>query len=92
MKPEPRKATLRCAVYTRVSTEHSLDQEFNSLDNQRKSSPLIARVESSSGSDMKRENDHKDCFKHFAAGQNGKSRRHVFRSADPLLWPRRTFQ
>jgi DNA invertase Pin-like site-specific DNA recombinase len=27
--------TLRCAVYTRVSTEHGLDQEFNSLDAQR---------------------------------------------------------
>jgi hypothetical protein len=28
------KASLRCAVYTRVSTEHGLEQEFNSLDNQ----------------------------------------------------------
>ncbi len=27
--------TLRCAIYTRVSTEHGLEQEFNSLDNQR---------------------------------------------------------
>jgi DNA invertase Pin-like site-specific DNA recombinase len=27
--------TLRCAVYTRVSTEYGLDQEFNSLDAQR---------------------------------------------------------
>ena len=26
---------LRCAIYTRVSTEHGLEQEFNSLDNQR---------------------------------------------------------
>ena len=24
---------LRCAIYTRVSTEHGLDQDFNSLDN-----------------------------------------------------------
>jgi len=23
---------IRCAIYTRVSTEHGLDQEFNSLD------------------------------------------------------------
>jgi len=35
MKREDRKASLRCAVYTRVSTEHGLEQEFNSLDNQR---------------------------------------------------------
>ncbi len=25
---------VRCAIYTRVSTEHGLDQEFNSLDAQ----------------------------------------------------------
>jgi site-specific DNA recombinase len=30
MKP----ASIRCAIYTRVSTEHGLDQEFNSLDAQ----------------------------------------------------------
>jgi len=38
MKPANRKANLRCAVYTRVSTEHGLEQEFNSLDNQREAS------------------------------------------------------
>ena len=25
---------VRCAIYTRVSTDHGLDQEFNSLDAQ----------------------------------------------------------
>src|SRR6195952_640212 len=29
--------SLRCAIYTRKSTEHGLDQEFNSLDAQRES-------------------------------------------------------
>jgi DNA invertase Pin-like site-specific DNA recombinase len=33
MKPSPIKP-VRCAIYTRVSTEHGLDQEFNSLDAQ----------------------------------------------------------
>jgi hypothetical protein len=33
MRPGSLKA-VRCAVYTRVSTEHGLDQEFNSLDAQ----------------------------------------------------------
>src|SRR5437868_8953162 len=33
MKP-PSVKTVRCAIYTRVSTEHGLDQEFNSLDAQ----------------------------------------------------------
>ena len=34
MKPIERK-TFRCAVYTRKSTEHNLDLEFNSPDAQR---------------------------------------------------------
>jgi site-specific DNA recombinase len=38
MRPERDKPTLRCAVYTRVSTEHGLEQVFNSLDNQREAS------------------------------------------------------
>jgi hypothetical protein len=33
MKP-PLIKPVRCAIYTRVSTEHGLDQEFNSLDAQ----------------------------------------------------------
>ncbi len=33
MKPASVKS-VRCAIYTRVSTEHGLDQEFNSLDAQ----------------------------------------------------------
>src|SRR5467141_349146 len=34
IQPAPRKA-VRCAIYTRKSTEHNLDLEFNSLDAQR---------------------------------------------------------
>jgi DNA invertase Pin-like site-specific DNA recombinase len=48
--PKPRQAppsgtrpTLRCAIYTRVSTEHGLDQEFNSLDNQREAAEAYVR-------------------------------------------------
>jgi site-specific DNA recombinase len=33
--PEPPSCRLRCAIYTRKSTEEGLDQEFNSLDAQR---------------------------------------------------------
>ena len=32
---QPPKKTIRCAIYTRKSTEEGLDQEFNSLDAQR---------------------------------------------------------
>src|SRR5271166_5897819 len=35
MKRDERKVALRCAVYTRVSTDSGLEQDFNSLDNQR---------------------------------------------------------
>ena len=35
MGKEPPTARLRCAIYTRKSTEEGLDQEFNSLDAQR---------------------------------------------------------
>ena len=30
----PSVRPVRCSIYTRVSTEHGLDQEFNSLDAQ----------------------------------------------------------
>src|SRR6202035_609165 len=38
MRSDRGKTTLRCAIYSRVSTEHGLEQEFNSLDNQREAS------------------------------------------------------
>ena len=35
---------IRCAIYTRVSTEHGLDQEFNSLDAQYDGPPPISKA------------------------------------------------
>jgi site-specific DNA recombinase len=49
MKPANPKATLRCAVYTRVSTEHGLEQEFNSLDNQREASEAYIKSQAHEG-------------------------------------------
>jgi site-specific DNA recombinase len=49
MKPGNPKASLRCAVYTRVSTEHGLEQEFNSLDNQREASEAYIRSQAHEG-------------------------------------------
>jgi site-specific DNA recombinase len=43
------KTTLRCAVYTRVSTEHGLEQEFNSLDNQREASEAYVKSQAHEG-------------------------------------------
>lgn len=34
---------LRCAIYTRKSTEEGLDQEFNSLDAQREAAEAFIR-------------------------------------------------
>jgi site-specific DNA recombinase len=41
--------TLRCAIYTRVSTEHGLEQEFNSLDNQREASEAYVKSQAHEG-------------------------------------------
>ncbi|WP_375462184.1 recombinase family protein [uncultured Enterovirga sp.] len=43
------KPSLRCAVYTRVSTEHGLDQEFNSLDNQREAAEAYVKSQAHEG-------------------------------------------
>ena len=49
MKPANPKTNLRCAVYTRVSTEHGLEQEFNSLDNQREASEAYVKSQAHEG-------------------------------------------
>ena len=41
--------SLRCAIYTRKSTEHGLDQEFNSLDAQREACEAYIKSQSSLG-------------------------------------------
>jgi DNA invertase Pin-like site-specific DNA recombinase len=40
---------LRCAIYTRVSTDQSLDQEFNSLDAQREASEAYIKSQAHEG-------------------------------------------
>jgi site-specific DNA recombinase len=49
VKAEDRKPTLRCAIYTRVSTDSGLEQEFNSLDNQREASEAYIKSQSHEG-------------------------------------------
>src|SRR5215212_3393547 len=46
-----RQATrrLRCAIYTRVSTEHGLEQEFNSLHNQREAAEVYIKSQAHEG-------------------------------------------
>jgi site-specific DNA recombinase len=45
---EPRK-TARCAIYTRKSTEHNLDLEFNSLDAQREACEAYIKSQAHEG-------------------------------------------
>src|SRR5579864_8418443 len=49
MRSERGKTALRCAVYTRVSTKHGLEQEFNSLDNQREASEAYVKSQAHEG-------------------------------------------
>src|SRR6266446_6981635 len=48
MPPAPRKAA-RCAIYTRKSTEHNLDLEFNSLDAQREACEAYIKSQAHEG-------------------------------------------
>jgi hypothetical protein len=49
MKQGERKIALRCAVYTRVSTDSGLEQDFNSLDNQREASDAYIKSQAHEG-------------------------------------------
>lgn len=46
---KPAKKFLRCAVYTRKSTEHNLDLEFNSLDAQREACEAYIKSQAHEG-------------------------------------------
>src|SRR5260370_10049187 len=43
------RKVLRCAIYTRKSTEHGLEQEFNSLDAQRDACEAYIKSQASQG-------------------------------------------
>jgi site-specific DNA recombinase len=55
MRRDERKVVQRCAVYTRVSTDSSLDQDFNSLDNQREASEAYIKSQAHEGWKLVRE-------------------------------------
>jgi site-specific DNA recombinase len=45
----PARSTIRCAIYTRKSTEEGLEQEFNSLDAQRESGEAYIKSQTHEG-------------------------------------------
>ena len=47
MRPEQK--TLRSAIYTRVSSDQGLEQEFNSLDNQREAAEAYIKSQAHEG-------------------------------------------
>src|SRR3954466_8743 len=49
MTPAPERKILRCAIYTRKSTEHNLDLEFNSLDAQREACEAYIKSQAHEG-------------------------------------------
>jgi site-specific DNA recombinase len=49
MTPHPPRTLLRCAIYTRKSTEHNLDLEFNSLDAQREACEAYIKSQAHEG-------------------------------------------
>jgi site-specific DNA recombinase len=55
MKQGERKIVLRSAVYTRVSTDSGLEQDFNSLDNQREASEAYIKSQAHEGWKLVRE-------------------------------------
>ena len=55
MKRDERKVVQRCAVYTRVSTDAGLEQDFNSLDNQREASEAYVKSQAHEGWKLVRE-------------------------------------
>jgi site-specific DNA recombinase len=54
MKAPTAKLTLRCSIYTRVSTDARLEQEFNSLDAQREASEAYIKSQAHEGSSLVR--------------------------------------
>ena len=48
-EPKPRPTRLRCAIYTRKSTEEWLDQDFSSLDAQREAAEAFIQSQRREG-------------------------------------------
>ena len=48
-EPRPSLPVVRCAIYTRKSTEEGLEQEFNSLDAQREAGEAYIRSQAHEG-------------------------------------------
>ncbi len=46
---KPNKKIFRCAIYTRKSTDHNLDLEFNSLDAQREACEAYIKSQAHEG-------------------------------------------
>lgn len=46
---KPEKTTIRCAIYTRKSSEEGLNQEFNSLDAQREAAEAYITSQKAEG-------------------------------------------
>ena len=64
MNRDERKIALRCAIYTLVSTDSGLEQDFNSLDNQREASEAYIKSQAHEGWRLVRERYDDGGFSH----------------------------
>jgi site-specific DNA recombinase len=71
---------VRCAIYTRVSTEQGLEQDFNSLDAQHDASQAYVRSQAHAGWTLLR-------AKYDDGGFSGARRKYAVAAGG---WPRRT--
>jgi len=49
IRPQPTATPVRCAIYTRKSTDEGLDQDFNSLDAQREAAQAYVQSQADEG-------------------------------------------
>jgi site-specific DNA recombinase len=81
MKSQTTKRSLRSAIYTRVSTEQGLEQDFNSLDAQREACEAYIKSQAHEGWRLLR--DHYD-----DGGYSGGSMdRPALQNLAIVLWP-----
>ncbi|MCX7702014.1 MAG: recombinase family protein [Gemmataceae bacterium] len=82
-KSPPAPTSIRCAIYTRKSTEEGLEQEFNSLDAQREAAEAFIKSQAHEGWTLLPAH-YDDCFQTCRAGDvSPRFLTTAFRHAEP---------
>jgi hypothetical protein len=90
-RPSARSSSInpskRCAVYTRVSTDHGLEQDFNSLDAQREASEAYIRSQAHEGWILARGRYDDGGYSGASLDRPALKALLQSRPADPVRWP-----